>query len=144
MSAGFKSKSTGTARASTSLPAGGAFDDVASAPTIPLPSGDTVALLVEYTRGAVGGAVQLRVWDSVDEVTWYLRCVLDAGSYASGVVDADPMTLKMPVSSGAVAERYSVMLDTTTARNIRVTAAEYGVTATPGTCAVSVMAANGG
>ena len=139
MSLANKSSNAVELRAAGALPAAGAFEDVADATTLDTRGCSFVGLLCKYTRGAVGGAAKLRVYDSADGTVWHARCVLDASSYTSGELDAHTFAIKLPVSAGANEEQHSFSVDVALARYVRFTAAEYGVAGTPGTLAVSAV-----
>jgi len=133
-----KSTTTKTVRASAALDAAGAFDT----PThIPMSShAKSVTLWCEYTRGASGGCCALRPEISPDGVTWY-RPTLAQSSTAAAPFGTAPLLAQEytgPVPSSASALRFSVPFDVAGARFFRVAAAESGVTATPGTLALSL------
>ncbi len=133
-----KSTTTKVVRASAALAAAGAFDT----PTpIPLPSyAKSITLWCTYTRGASGGSCALRPEISPDGATWY-RPTLAQSSKAAAPFGTVPLLAQEytgPVPADGSALRFAVPLDVAGARFLRVASAEAGVTATPGTLALSL------
>ena len=133
-----------TLRASAALPAAGAYD---SAP-VSLPLSPTVAtayLHLSYTRGAVNGSCEVLVEGSVDGVTFYSLAVANGGGISTGAPTSSKARLpiyglvyQLPVPPSASAITMTLPVDVGGWTSVRITGAEVGVTATPGTLAVTL------
>ena len=131
-----------TARASAVLAAAGAYD--ATGNTLPVPSYDTVSFWPDYTPGASGGAFALIIEVSRDGTTWYPAPIADSALAESGTtatVTNYGMAVKWPVTAGtSLLNLAPLRVDVRDVMCVRCRAAEYGVTATPGTLAVTETA----
>lgn len=135
-----KSTTARVARASSALPALGAWDD---APT-PLSLDayvQSVTAWVTYVRGAEGGRVALRAETSPDGVNWYATTIGGGTLTASGPVSTMELAVlaylgPVPDDDGAI--RFTVSFDVAGARHVRLVTAEAGVTGTPGTVAITL------
>lgn len=122
-----------TVRASAVLPASGAYDS--SPTTIEVDFAREVEVYITYTRGAAGGAFQVKVLTSADNVTFCERTVIDGNSLASGAMNVYTASYKFPVAASGSAENRSLIVNVNTTKFIQFVFAEYGVTGTPGTLA---------
>ena len=129
-----------TLKTSAMLPASGAFDTPTSVAVKPLTRAATI--YTTFTRGSSTSAFALRVEESQDGTTWYrqtaadgttttsapyLRAPFHALEYRSPVpASNDPLRLAIPIALGG-------------AKYVRVSFAEYGDTANPGTLAASLV-----
>jgi hypothetical protein len=128
-----------TARTSAVLAAAGAWD--ASPSSLISPSYDFVTLLVTYTRGAAGGAVDLRPEVSLDGSAWYRLSTYQTAGVVAGVDNANAIQRDDYIrygSSGAGAQRFVIgpLAMRGAVDYFRVSARESGVVGTPGTCEV--------
>lgn len=129
-----------TSRASALLPASGDWD--ASPTALPLDAHTTTCTAwVTYARGADGGRVAVRAEISPDGERWYATTIGAGSLTPAGPVST--MELAVLVYLGPVPDddgelRFAVSFDTAGARHIRLLASEAGVTATPGTVAISI------
>lgn len=128
------------ALASAALPAAGAYttDGVA----IACDEFDTAVFPFSYTRGAVGGGVKVSADLSFDNGTTWIQ--VRQLQISAAVPPAEAMNFLVPradkhLSSGATAETDYFEVDLLLATHIKFKAAEYGVTATPGTLSATVL-----
>lgn len=128
------------ARASSLLPAGGAFD---TTPTeMQCPGFTQVTLFVEYTRGGAGGDVQFKVelspvytGDVWHQVGQYAAAAVASGSDVVSNVQRQEVEYG---STGAAIEKFAFgPIDITGAERMRVNCQESGAVGTPGTCKVT-------
>lgn len=125
-----------TLRASAALPAAGAYD-VAPTP-VAVGAAARLRLFCTYTRGAAGGAFALKIQRSHDGGTTFVDdTVIDGTSLSAGAVNVFTLALKFPVAAGAGAEARGFLVEVDADTHVRVAAAEYGVTGTPGTLAIT-------
>ena len=128
-------------RAAAALPAAGAFD---AAPTeIDTTGLDAVTLYITYERGAVGGAVDLRIdyspysADQAGIEDWFQQTIYDPGGVVAGADTTSNLQRELLSygSTGAGAETfvYAIRLNGAVER-MRIAAAESGVVGTPGDC----------
>jgi len=127
-----KSKSPANLRTKAALEAAGAYDAVVSATALHVQHAQYLVLLGKYTRGAVGGRASIKVYDSVDGENYYLRAVVDAGSYASGALDCDALVLALPEPPDGTEFAFSLTIDCEVSRYVKIVAAETGAAGSPG------------
>lgn len=137
ISLGQKGVTNVSVRASAALAAAGAYDTAATVGLSALHC-DKLGLSCSYTRGAAGGAAKIKVIVSCDNgATFVPLMMVDPTSYSAGVQTLIVAEFKLPASTGASAETYAVPpIDLSGYSHYQVLAAEYGITATPGTLAL--------
>lgn len=125
------------ARAAVALPAAGLYDavDAAAGTTVNVRGIDEVSFYFTYTQGAVGGQAQVKVMvlQSEAATSGFEDPVIDESTYVAGVVQLDrSYELKLPVSIGALPERFRIPYKCAGDLFLRLVAKEIGVVGTPG------------
>lgn len=124
-----------TVKVSAALPAAGAYD-------VPLelfcPGFDVVTLFVKYTRAGAGGSVRLLPeFMLTGSTAWYRKSlygppVVVAGADAAGLVQSETL-LYTSTAAGAESFVFGPLELDGTIEKMRVSCAEVGAVATPGT-----------
>lgn len=126
--------------ASGVLPAAGAYTNQTAAPVVQ--SQASICATVTYTRGASGGFPRFRpMWsDGTTEAQGtVLNTAIDLSSPPAGRQSAYLWEIDGPAPSGAGAVSFTLSFDVQPgATTFRLLAAEAGVTASPGTCAIAL------
>lgn len=135
-----KSRTLKTLWAEAALAASGAWTE--SDPASLSPGSSTAGLLVTYERAGASGAPALRVETSPDGVRWFLATLIDGSiststPYGRVTVYAQELRLAAPASDDPVL--LEVVLDVSRAAFVRVQAAEYGNTGSPGTLTLELV-----
>lgn len=129
------------ARASSALPAAGAYD--ASPLALSCPSFLHAAIAFTYTRGGVGGKFEFKIEVATAQAptVWHQFSLYDPGTVAGG---SDTLSLQQResveyASTSASAERFAYQFNLNGLwEKIRVTARETGTILTPGTLKVDL------
>jgi hypothetical protein len=126
-------------RASSTLPASGAWDNAASAEVLPTPGDSDVSFFAEYTLGGSGGAAELRFEGSPvgSGDDWHpLEEVLDT---AAASLTGQALTVPVRVASMKLIGTQKAPVHTLRlggVERVRVLAREVGNTGAPGTLIV--------
>lgn len=128
-----------TLRASAALPAAGAWDSTPL--TIAMPMRELLFLFCTYTRGGVGGAVdiQIQVSPSSSGTTWASIATVNVGTITAGsdVQSRVQRGYYTYQATGASAESFAIALRILIPERIRVLAKESGAVGSPGTLAIT-------
>jgi hypothetical protein len=128
------------ARDTDTLEAAGAFDVSESIPCLEY---DYYTLLIDYERGAAGGAVTWKVEFSLDGTSWYQSSIYDGGAVAVNT-DTSSNVQREEFIYGATAAGQEffpfgpVEIDQF-AKWMRVSFAESGEVGSPGECGAKVV-----
>lgn len=129
-----------TLRTSAALAASGAYTNSSSVPVKPTTRAAT--LLVTFTRGSTSSAFALRVEESPDDTTWYRQTAADGTTTTSAPNLRAPfhaLEYRSPVPADTNPLRLAIPISLAGSKYVRVSVAEYGDTANPGTLAVSLV-----
>lgn len=128
-------------RASSALAASGAFDADPTAASVH-PETRAATLLVTFTRGSSSSAFALRVEVSPDDSEWYAQTASDGTTALSAPflrVNFHALEYRSPVPASNDPLRLAIPVELAGAKYVRVSCAEYGDTANPGTLAASLV-----